>query len=338
MSSDASLVDAAHAQEIFDELPEEIRLASLSPEYVVADAARDPSLHPLFLLWRSGAATLMHAVHEAAIPGEDACDWQSPYNYGGPLTAALDRARLSPGWVAFEEMARERRVIAEFIRFHPVLANHHGYPGVIRADRPVVLVNLTVKNLLESYSGRARTAVRKAVRNGLQLIWVSSQQARAVFPSFYREEMRRIGANDSYLFPDCYFERLLALRSARVLAVQRDAELLAMGVFLFAPRIVEYHLSATSPAGRSVGATNLLVHGAAQAAQDAGFIGLYLGGGTDGRLDNPLLQFKRSFGPAELQFHFGSQVYAKEAYAALQGRLPELARNGRVLFYRGAAG
>jgi len=335
MSSDASLVDAARAQEVFDELPEEIRVASLSPEYVVADAARDPSLHPVFLLWRSGAATLMHAVHEAAIPGEDACDWQSPYNYGGPLTAALDRAPLSAGWVAFEEVARARRIIAEFIRFHPVLANHHGYPGVVRADRPVVRVNLSVKNLLESYSGRARTAVRKALRNGLQLIWVSSQQARAVFPGFYREEMRRIGANDFYLFPDCYFEQLLALRSARVFAVQRDGELLAMGVFLFAPRIVEYHLSATSPAGRSVGATNLLVHGA---AQEGGFNVLYLGGGTDRRPDNPLLQFKRSFGPAELQFHFGSRVYAEKAYTALQGRLPELARSGRVLFYRGPSG
>src|ERR1700728_579633 len=334
MSPDAVLVDAARAREVFDELPEELRLASLSPEYVVADAARDPGLHPLFLLWRGGGATLMHAVHEASIPGEDACDWQSPYNYGGPLAAAADPARLAAGWVAFEELARQRRVIAEFVRFHPVLANHHAYPGPVRRDRPVVLVNLTVKNLLDSYGGRARTAVRKALHNGLQSNWISSQQARAVFPAFYREAMRLVGANDFYFFPDCYFDRLLALPCARVLAVQRDTEPLAMGVFLFAPRIVEYHLSATSPAGRSMGATNLLVHGAAQAAQDSGSSGLYLGGGTDRRPDNPLLQFKRSFAGAELHFHFGSRGYAAAAYAKLQERLPELARGGRVLFYR----
>lgn len=338
MSRDALLVDAARAQEVFDELPEELRVASLSPAYAVADAARDPSLQPLFLLWRRGAATLMHAVHESRIPGEDACDWQSPYNYGGPLAVARDGAQLAAGWVAFEKLARQRRAVAEFVRFHPVLANHHSYPGVVRKDRPVVLVNLTVTNLLGSYSGRARTAVRKALNNGLELNWVSSQHARTVFPGFYREAMRRIGANDSYFFPDSYFERLLALRCARVLVVQRDSEPLAMGVFLFASRIVEYHLSATATAGRSVGATNLLVHGAAQVAQDSGSTGLYLGGGTDRRPDNPLFLFKRSFGPAELHFRFGSRIYAESIYASLQGRLPELARSGRVLFYRGQPG
>jgi GNAT acetyltransferase-like protein len=338
MSPDALLVDSARAQEVFDELPEELRVASLSPQYAAADAARDPGLQPLFLLWRRGAATLLHTVHEASFEEEGACDWQSPYNYGGPLAAALDRAQLPVAWRAFEEVARQRRVIAEFVRFHPVLANHHLYPGAVQVDRPVVLVDLTVKDLMGSYSGRARTAVRKALNNGLQLHWLSSQQAQAVFPSFYRDEMRRIDASDFYLFPDGYFERLLALPFARVLTVQRNTEPLAMGVFLFAPRIVEYHLSSTAPAGRSLAATNLLVHGAAQAAQDNGAIGLYLGGGTNGHPDNPLLQFKRSFGRAELHFHCGSRIYAVGAYAELQARLPELARSGRVLFYRGRPG
>lgn len=338
MRPEALLLDVTRAQQVFEELPEELRLASLSPEYVVADAARDPSLQPLFLCWRSGAGTLMHAVHEATVPQQDACDWQSPYNYGGPLAAALDAAQLAAGWRAFGELAHERRVLAEFVRFHPVLANHDSYPGVVRTDRPVVLVNLAVRDLLDSYDGRARTAVRKALNGGLQLHWLSGVQAREVFPGFYLEAMRRIGADGSYLFSDDYFDRLLALKSARVLAVEQDTEPMAMGVFLFAPRIVEYHLSATSAPGRRLGATNLLVHGAAQLARDSGCTGLYLGGGTDGRPDNPLLQFKRSFGPAELRFHIGSQVYAAAAYAALQLRLPELARSGRVLFYRGRTG
>jgi hypothetical protein len=335
MRPDGSIVDATRAQEVFDELPEELRMASLSPEYVVADAARDPNLRPMFLLWRHGPATLMHAVHESAIPGEDAYDWQSPYNYGGPLATTSEPAQLRRGWDAFDEVARHRNVIAEFIRFHPVLANERAYPGDVRADRPVVQVNLAVPDLLRSYEGRARTAVRKALNNGLQLSWICKQQARAAFPCFYRNEMRRIGASDFYLFPESYFERLLELRCTRVLTVQRDAESFAMGLFLFGPRVVEYHLSATSPAGRTMGATNLLVHGAAQAAQENGMVVLYLGGGTDGCPDNPLLQFKRSFGRAELRFHIGSRVYDERVYGALQRRSPELARSGRVLFYRG---
>jgi Acetyltransferase (GNAT) domain len=337
MSPDGLIVDATRAQEVFDELPEELRVASLSPEYVVADAARDPDLRPLFLLWRRAAVTLMYAVHEAGIPGAEACDWQSPYNYGGPLATALDDALLPAAWSAFAEVAHDRHVIAEFARFHPVLANHRAYPGAVSPDRPVVLVNLTVPDLLGSYSGRARTAVRKALNRGLQLHWVSREQARAAFPHFYRAEMRRIGASDFYLFTDRYFERLLELRCARVLTVQRDAEPLAMAVFLFGSRIVEYHLSATSHAGRGLGATNLLVHGAAQGAQESGALGLYLGGGTDGRPDNPLLQFKCSFAPAQLRFYIGSRIYDEKTYGALRLRFPDRADSGRVLFYRSAA-
>jgi hypothetical protein len=335
MSRESLLVDAAVAQDYFEKLPDELRIASLSPEYAVADAARDASLNALFLLWREGTAALLHSVHEASVPGENAYDWRSPYNYGGPLSATGEKTSLEHGWAAFRELANERRVIAEFVRFHPIIANHHLYPGQIYPDRRVVMLDLTVKDLLSSYSGRARTAVRKALNNGLQMDWVRGEFAGGTFPEFYREEMRRIGASDFYLFPDSYFERLLALRCTRVLAVRRDGDLLAMGMFLFGPQVVEYHLSATTPAGRRLGATNLLVHGAAQAAQASGVSQLYLGGGSDKSADNSLLQFKCSFAPAERVFHVGSQVFSERVYASLQARMPTMARNGRVLFYRG---
>ena len=335
MSSDGLLIDAARAQDVFDELPEELRLASLSPDYVIADAARDAALRPRFLLWQHGSARMLHGVHEAQIPGLDEFDWQSPYNYGGPLATGLDAAQLSAAWAAFADLACTRRVIAEFVRFHPVLDNQRQYAGTVRVQRPAVLVDVAVDDLQGSYTGRARTAIRKALNNGLQLRWLSPTEARSVFPCFYREAMRRIGAPSFYLFSDTYFARLLELPCARVLAVERGPEPLSMAVFLFGPRIVEYHLSATTLTGRSLGATNLLVHGAAQEARVRGLAGLYLGGGTDGRPNNPLLQFKSAFAAARLRFHIGSTVYDQRTYTALQSRCPEQARNGRVLFYRG---
>jgi hypothetical protein len=329
-------IEPASAQALFDALPASMQVPTLSPAYVMADALRDASLEPVFVAWRRGDALLMHAMHESAVPGDDAVDWQSPYGYGGPIARDAKGAALADAWRECDEVAHERGVVAEFVRFHPLASNHHHYPGPVREDRQVVCVDLRTANLLSSYSGRARTAIRKAGNAGLQVRWESAAEAAARFPGFYREGMRQIGANDFYLFNDAYFAALLALRGAKVLSVMREDQRLSMGLFLFGATVVEYHLSATTPAGRDGGATNLLLHAAAARAQEEGRTVLYLGGGTDARFDNPLLRFKASFATPSLRFCTGHRIHATAAYARLRARFPDLARSsGRVLFYRG---
>jgi hypothetical protein len=332
------LLDAtqAQAQAIFDTLPAALRWPTLSPDYVAADAFRDKSLQPLFKVARQGDGILMHAVHESLIPGMDACDWQSPYGYGGPVALAMDEVGLSKAWQQIDELAAARRVVAEFVRFHPGLDKTFCYPGHVRADRAVVLLDLQVDRLLDSYSGRARTAVRKAERAGLRAVWETRADALAHFPAFYRTSMTQIGAGEFYMFGDDYFGALLALPSARVLSVLLNEERISMGLFLFGPSQVEYHLSGTLPAGRDAGATNLLLHTAALEAQATGRQSLYLGGGTSARPDDPLLRFKSSFAPARHTFQIGHRILDARQYEQLRATHPALAasRPGRVLFYR----
>jgi len=334
MSFDGSLVDLTTAQRVFESLPAALRIPSLSPLYVAADARRDPQLSPLYFVWQHDASLLLHSFHEAKVPGRQENDWQSAYGYGGPLCVDLDAAARSVAWQALDAVAAARSVVAEFVRFHPVIANQLGYPGTVRADRAVVQIDLTASDLLGSYSGRARTAVRKALKLGLESNWLTREQAEAVFPAFYREGMRQIGASDFYLFADEYFAALLQLPGARVLAITRADVPVSMGLFQFGPSTVEYHLSATSSAGREMEATSLLLHVAAQVAQESGCVGLFLGGGTDGRKDNPLLRFKSSFALPSLEFHIGHRIHLNSAYAQMQATWPELASSGRVLFYR----
>jgi hypothetical protein len=335
MNLEATVADQADAQRIFETLPERLQLPSLSPTYVAADARRDPALVPRFLVWRRGPRLLMHAVHEAAVPGRHHSDWQSAYGYGGPLAAGLDDDDRAAAWHALDSIARERRIVAEFVRFHPLLHNERDYPGEVRADRSAVKLDLVASDLLGRYSGRARTAVRKALHDGLALRWETAADAKAAFPGFYRDGMRQIGASDFYLFADEYFDALLDMPAARVLSVTRDGTRLAMGVFLFGPEVAEYHLSAASPEGRRLNATNLLLHGAAESAREAGLRSLYLGGGTTPAADNPLLWFKTSYAPADLTFSIGWRIHDPAAYAELQAEQPDLARaSRRILFYR----
>ena len=197
-----------------------------------------------------------------------------------------------------------------------------------------MLVDLGVPDLLASYSGRARTAVRKALRNGLRAQWETAAGARAEFPAFYRRSMREIGASDFYLFGDAYFDALLALPDARVLSIVQGDERISMGLFLFGPVQAEYHLSGTSPAGRRAGATSLLLSTAAETARGDGCRWLYLGGGTTNSDDDALLRFKNSFAPAGRHFHIGYRIHDARRYQTLRDADPDRARNGRILFYR----
>ncbi len=335
MSSEVSLADQAAAQALFDALPAELQWPTLSPAYVAADALRDPQLTPVFLVSQQHDGLLMHAVHETAIPGLDACDWQSAYGYGGPIAHKLDRSAIANAWRRLDAEATARRVVAEFVRFHPALENHRCYPGTVRTDRSVIAIDLTPGDLFASYSGRARTAIRKAERAGLHVAWETPECAVTQFPAFYRRCMQEIGADAFYLFSDAYFERLLHLPGARVLSVAHGEERICMGLFLFGPKQAEYHLSGTLQASRQSGATNLLLHAAAKAARSAGCLTLYLGGGTSTRADDPLLRFKASFGLPSLTYRIGHRIHDPAAYARLRMAEPELAANSkRVLFYR----
>lgn len=335
MDTELSFVDLEKAQALFDALPAQMQWPTLSPAYVAADALRDPQLTPIFLVSRVGDGVLMHAVHEASIPGLDACDWQSAYGYGGPIVHDMDAEALTRAWFRLDAEAASRHIVAEFVRFHPGAENHCFYTGSVRDDRSVVVIDLASPDLFASYTGRARTAIRKAERGGLQVVCEAPQSALDRFPEFYRRCMREIGAENFYLFSDDYFHGLLNLPSARVLSVMDGEDRLSMGLFLFGPKRAEYHLSGTLQASRQSGATNLLIHAAAQAAQSKGCLTLYLGGGTSARADDPLLRFKESFAAPSLTFRIGHRIHDPAIYAGLREAEPELAASSkRILFYR----
>jgi len=334
MVSDTSVVELDEAQALFASLPRAMQWPTLSPTYVAADTARDAALRPLFLVSRQGDGLLMHMVHESSIEHHDASDWQSAYGYGGPVAHGLDEAGLARAWSELDNIARQRGIVAEFIRFHPALGNHRWYPTTVHDDRRVVQVDLRTQDLMSTYLGRTRTAIRKAERDGLLAEWQSVAQARDRFPDFYRQCMREIGATDFYLFTDAYFERLLQLPGARVLAIQSDGRPLSMGVFLFGPQQAEYHLSGTLRAARQSGATNLLLHAAARSAKEVGCESLYLGGGTTNSPEDPLLNFKKSFASPDLTFRIGRRVHDPGTYELLKAAHPDKVASGRVLFYR----
>ena len=199
-------------------------------------------------------------------------------------------------------------------------------------------IDLTVPDLMVQYATRVRTTIRKAVKGGLRIEWCDAKDFMTVFHALYADTMRSIGAGDEYCFPQSYFERLLlnGAPSPWLAICRDDRQIVAGAIFLPGAEMVEYHLSAANVAGKSRGATNLILHEAALRGQRAGKHRLHLGGGTNTAPDNPLLFFKAGFSSLRARFRIGRQIHEPQAYEALKAdwTLRKGASSNRILFYR----
>jgi UDP-N-acetylbacillosamine alanyltransferase len=329
-------IDVEAARTLFDRLPRRLRLASLSPDYVLADARRLSGSQTHFWRYEEGERFWYHGFHLTPLPEVDGFDIQSPYGYGGPLANTADEGFLARAWRAHCEMATATGVAAEFVRFHPLAGNTSFFGGSIEENRQTVWIDLTARDLFSQYQGRSRTTIRKAQASGVRFAWQDLPTQAARFADFYRAGISALEAAHFYCFPDGYFSAMATWPCARLGVCSLDEQWLSAGLFLQGAECIEYHLAASSGVGKRLGAGSLLLHAAASSARDDGLGRLYLGGGTDGSAANSLYFYKGGFSPHRAAFYVGTHCHDAARHERLRQRWPQLHRANpeRLLFYR----
>jgi hypothetical protein len=324
------------AIDVFQTIPAQWQLASLHPQMVEIDATRDALLHPVYWCFEAGDRRLMHSFQLADNPGLAIRDIQSAYGYGGPLSNCDDREFLKAAELAFAQWARGNDVIAEFLRFHPLVPHGKWYAGEIVNNRETVHIDLA-GGLLEQYQHRRRTDVKRFLRSDLKVERVSPHIMTRVFPELYKKNMDHIGASPDYYFSDCYFDSLFSFQGTENWLAYSGTEAVAGAVMLVSKPagVAEYFLGAKAPNSDEKKAMIGLLHFAADHYKLASFRYLYLGGGRSVDSDDSLLFFKKGFSSLTGYYQIGCRVYDPENYARLKEMLSEKAATGRVLFYKG---
>jgi hypothetical protein len=324
----------------FEAMQLPLRPATLHPRYVAADASRNAILEPVYLAFERQGHCWTHNLHLTAIAGTDLKDASSPYGYGGPLSSSDDPEFLGAAWQAYTEWMTQQRVVVEYVRFHPAVANERFHGGQAADNRVVVWMDLSPPDLVAAYAPRLRHTLKKAGRAAL--VYRETPLASYVheFGVFYRQAMGEIAADPFFLFDDAYFGLLAASGFARLGVCRRDDSAdgpwLAACIFLDGGRLREYHLAATSAEGRAVGASAFTLHHGALSARSQGLRRLYLGGGSDARPANPLLFFKSAFSTERLTYRTGASVFRSADYDRLKQLFPAAwsAHPERPIFYR----
>lgn len=324
-------ISAEQASKYFYRLPEEKQLVTLSPHYLLADAARNPFLEPAFILYEDERGFWMHGVNKAKIKGTAYFDLESAYGYGGPLSSCEEPSFLVDAWEEYRQFCHASDIVVEFVRLHPLVCQN-AYLGKIIPNRDTVMIDVRSQEWRSGYAGRCRRDIGKARKLGMQVCETSLQQNFSKFGDFYRGAMKRIGADEFYSFSDDYFWSLSRVPGVTLLVSEYQGNWVSAIILLFGPDVVEYHLSATTDLGRSLRATNLLIDLAAQYAWERNRKIFYLGGGTDDAPDNPLLRFKAGFSSLRLTYSYAYAVHNEDFYSMLRARAGY--EGNRVLFYR----
>lgn len=325
------------AQEIYDRLPTFLRAPEHSPEYIIADATRDNSLRPTFFVFQENEQVYYHAFHVSPIAETNFFDIQSPYGYGGPISTTNEKGFLNRAWSEYCNWCKQANILAEFVRFHPLLKNYQYYNGTVEYNRDTVFADLTVTDLLKSCATRVRTAIRKGISNQIEFQWSVADDFAMIFPSLYRENMAQVSASEFYFFDDVYFEKLMKVSNSKLAICKFEGEVVAGAIFLSNGKYLEYHLSAMNVIGRRLAAMNVLLYQTMLWGKEAGFEMLHFGGGTDASPDNPLLFFKKGFSSHLTNYYIGYYLHNEAQYNNLKSEWKKKGEciNEKILFYRG---
>lgn len=241
----------------------------------------------------------------------------NPYGYGGYL-ASQPGMDMSGFFRAWRDYCRERQVVSELVRFHPLLGNFDYCRPFIPAFRqsPVVVMDLTQgpEAIWKGMSSRCRNMIRKAQKMGVIIEVDEGLEHLDTFHRLYTETMDRRQAREYYYFSRPWLDTLKKLFTCQIVLMYplKDGEVIASSIFLMGDSYCHYFLAGSSPSGYQTGANNLLLFIAAQWLSNRYLKYLNLGGGHE--KNDGLFRFKSSFSSKSHNFFIGTKIIDAKNY------------------------
>ena len=344
--------DRAAWREALEEIPVAFRDVYADPEYVQCYATGPRNRAMLFVYRRSGQVWIypfllrpIRAIGSTEIDG-GYCDIETPYGYGGPIGSSLEADFVASAMDAFSEWCQSVRVVAEFIRVHPILKTQRFLDARVELIFDRETVSLDLKKVSAEklpFDKKTQYMLRRAEKLDVKVDVSPSPDDFEQFQRLYKSAMSRKEAGEFYRFDSDYFECLRGLVSQGGFllgAMSNDGRLVAGSVFLVAAELLHYHLAASDPAERLPGISNLLLLKAALVGKERGLNRLHLGGGVTQAPQDSLLRFKRTMATDSHSFFVGRRIHLPAAYeemrAVWEAEYPALSSSygERILFYR----
>jgi len=255
---------------------------------------------------------------------QDLYDITTPYGYGGPLaTPAIEESVWGNFCRCFTDYCKENDIITEFVRFHPLLGNHRflGRQLTIERVSSVVFVDLkkSDEEIWSGYERNNRKNIKKAYREGLEVILEEKPSHFTDFISIYHHTLLRNQAGKFYFFPKIFYDCIHKELKGNFLYAHtlKCGKLISTELLLYNKTYIHSFLGGTLEEYSEYRPNNILKHEIIKWAKSKGIKYFLLGGGYcegDG-----IFRYKRSFArDGVLDFYIGKKIYNHEAVNMLE--------------------
>lgn len=263
-------------------------------------------------------------------------DIQGAYGYNGLISTTEDAVFIADFWKEFDAYCQENDIIAEFMRFHPVLNNQRLASSQMKTfySRHTVALDLIDDDIwMHQISSKNRNMIRKAEKEGVIIVESDDYET---FRKLYDGTMTDLHAEDFYFFPPSYYEEYKQTfkdKSLLCLAILAG-KVIAGSMFMFSDDYAHYHLSARDRDYSRYAANNLILWYGIRKAKERGCKWFHFGGGTTGEDDDSLLKFKKEFSKTLCEFWIGKRVHNQKVYDKIveqwKTKYPESYEHNRV--------
>lgn len=246
-------------------------------------------------------------------------DIQGAYGYNGVISSTDNPLFIADFWKAFDSYCQENDIIAEFMRFHPLLNNHLLASPEMRTffSRHTVGLYLTDDDIwMHQISSKNRNMIRKAEKEGVQIVESDDYET---FKNLYDGTMSDLHADAYYFFPKGYYEEFKqSFKENGLLCLALlHGKPIAGSMFMFSEDFAHYHLSARDRAYSRYAANNLILWYGIQKAKERGCKWFHFGGGTTGDDEDSLLKFKKEFSKMLCSFWIGKRIHNQPVYDSI---------------------
>lgn len=259
---------------------------------------------------------------EFLLDGEQYYDTITPYGFSGPVILECRegaREELAGAFEkAFDAHCRERRIVAEYVRFCPWLFNDRDFGRfyTLRDNGKTFGIDLTGDFLHEEFARDRCRNIQKAVRKGVTVEFDFEGTSVPEFLRLYRLMAERNQIDASYRFSEGFIRGTMEYcgKNAFFVNGRYEGRLISSSLYLMSAQYLHAHLLGNDSAYFGLNADQILISEACRWGKEHGKKVLHLGGAhTAG-----LIRYKSEFTKkCVYDFRIGTKIRNPEIYERL---------------------
>lgn len=245
-------------------------------------------------------------------------DIQGAYGYNGPVTNSEDKEFINRFWNAFDACCQENDIIAEFMRFHPVMKNYvlgEGHFKMIH-DRNTVYLDLfqSEEDIFNGFDKSTRKHILKAEQTIEIRPAENTEENVQIFNRIYCENMEHVNSIPYLFFNIEHFRNMFKQDNIEFFIAYQGDTPIACYSGLVSDYYYSNYLRASLTEYNRTGVNTLMYWSMIQSAKKHGCHYVHFGGGTSSDPENSLLKYKMNFSKTLSEFWIGKRIHNQEVY------------------------